>query len=227
MNENQTKATKGQLERRIRNAIVFVPKTKSTISIFFSDKGIKLTADDEMCVIETGYHKHVFYCATNNGISRPWLYTKRVIEIATENLDAIKTENGYYFNVLLDTLKNKEDKSEYNITVFYDWWLQIIFAPLYSIGETEGEQFLLYEYYIHYISRSMILLDQRNEDVTNKQFVEKIFENMREFINNIVETVFLKKKTDEDIIQENADAITEAEQEEWMLNSMEENESKN
>ena len=220
MSNTPNKATKGQLERRIRNAVVFIPKTKDTVSVFFSDKGLKLVADEEICIVETGYHKHVFYSATNTGVSRPWLYTKRIVEIANENIDAIKTPDGYSFNKLLEVLKNKEDKSEYNITVYYEWWLQIIFSPLYSIGETEAEQFLLYESYIHYVSRSMILLDEHKYDMTNKEFVENIFANMREFLSNIDENIFLHKKTDEEIIQENISAIEETEQDEWLLNNL-------
>ena len=131
----QKKPTNAQLQKRIENAIVFVPKTKDTISIFFSDKGVRLVADADGCVIETNYHRHVYSNITSAGVSRPYLYTKRIIEIANGNLDAIKTESGYSFQKLLEGLKAKEDKSEYNIVTYYEWWLMIIFDGLYSISE--------------------------------------------------------------------------------------------
>ena len=54
------KETRDQLERRIRNAIVFIPKTKATQSIYFSDKGLRVIVDDSFAIIETGGHRHVF-----------------------------------------------------------------------------------------------------------------------------------------------------------------------
>ena len=108
--EQKKKLTNAQLQKRIENAIVFVPKTKDTISIFFSDKGVRLVADSDGCVIETNYHRHVYSNITSAGVSRPYLYTKRIIEIANENLETIKTESGYSYQRLRDVLKEKEDR---------------------------------------------------------------------------------------------------------------------
>lgn len=212
----QKKPTNAQLQKRIENAIVFVPKTKDTISIFFSDKGVRLVADADGCVIETNYHRHVYSNITSAGVSRPYLYTKRIIEIANGNLDAIKTKSGYSYQRLLDVLKEKEDKSEYNIVVYYEWFLFNIFQPLYGIGETEIESFLVYEDYLHNIARNAILLSEKTEDVTNKQFVQKVVESIKEFTNELEERVLFPKKTDEQVMQEEIDAIQEQEQNDAM-----------
>lgn len=214
--EQKKKPTNAQLQKRIENAIVFVPKTKDTISIFFSDKGVRLVADNDGCVIETNYHRHVFSNITAAGVSRPWLYTKRVIEIANENLDAIKTESGYSFQKLLEVLNAKDDKSEYNIVTFFSWFLFNIFQPLYGIGETEIESFLVYEDYIHNIARNAILLGEKTEDMTNKQFIKKVFDNMKEFTDNLEENILFPKKTDEQVMQEEIEAIQEQEQNDAM-----------
>ena len=214
--EQKKKLTNAQLQKRIENAIVFVPKTKDTISIFFSDKGVRLVADNDGCVIETNYHRHVYSNITAAGVSRPYLYTKRVIEIANENLEAIKTENGYSFHKLLEIFKNKDDKSEYNIVTYYDWFLFNIFQPLYGIGETEIESFLVYEDYIHNIARNAILLREKTEDMTNKQFIQKVIDNLKEFTDNLEENVLFHKKMDEQIMQENIEAIQEHENEQAM-----------
>lgn len=214
--EQKKKPTNAQLQKRIENAIVFVPKTKDTISIFFSDKGVRLVADNDGCVIETNYHRHVFSNITSAGVSRPYLYTKRVIEIANKNLDAIKTESGYSFQKLLDVLKAKEDKSEYNIAVYYEWFLFNIFQPLYGIGETEIESFLVYEDYLHNIARNAILLSEKTEDITNKQFIQKVIDNIKEFTSELEERVLFPKKTDEQVMQEEIEAIQEQEQNDAM-----------
>jgi hypothetical protein len=212
----QKKETRATIERKIKNAIVFVPKTKDTVSIFFSDKGVRLVADNDGCVIETNYHRHVYSNITAAGVSRPYLYTKRVIEIANENIDAIKTESGYSYQRLLDVLKAKDDKSEYNIVTYYDWFLFNIFQPLYGIGETEIESFLVYEDYIHNIARNAILLSEKTEDMTNKQFIQKVFDNMKEFTDGLTESVLFPKKTDEEIMKEEIEAIQQTEQEQVM-----------
>jgi hypothetical protein len=214
--EQKKKPTNAQLQKRIENAIVFVPKTKDTISIFFSDKGVRLVADADGCVIETNYHRHVYSNITSAGVSRPYLYTKRIIEIANDNLDAIKTESGYSYQRLIDVLKEKEDKSEYNIVVYYEWFLFNIFQPLYGIGETEVESFLVYEDYMHNIARNAILLSEKTKDMTNKQFVQEILESIKHFTEDLEERVLFPKKTDEQVMQEEIAAIQEQEQSDAM-----------
>jgi hypothetical protein len=144
------------------------------------------------------------------------LYTKRIIEIANNNLDAIKTESGYSYQRLVDVLKEKEDKSEYNIVVYYEWCLFNIFQPLYGIGETEVESFLVYEDYMHNIARNAILLSEKTEDMTNKQFIQKVVDNINEFTSNLEERVLFPKKTDEQVMQEEIEAIQEQEQNDAM-----------
>lgn len=214
--EQKKKLTNAQLQKRIENAVVFVPKTKDTVSIFFSDKGIRLVADNDGCVIETNYHRHVYSNITSTGVSRPYLYTKRVIEITQNKLEAIKTESGYSYQRLIDVLKEKEDKSEYNIVVYYEWFLFNIFQPLYGIGETEIESFLVYEDYLHNIARNAILLSEKTEDITNKQFIQKVIDNIKELTDNLEEHVLFPKKTDEQVMQEEVAAIQEQEQNDAM-----------
>lgn len=210
----QKKETRAQLERRIKQAVVFVPKDKDYSSIFFSDKGVRLEVTQDSAVISTNYHRHVFSNITPQGLSRPWLYTKRVIEIALANLDA--ADSGYSYQHLLDTLKAKEDQSEYNIVTYFSWYLYNIFSPLYSIGESEIESFLVYEEYVHGIARQSVLLSEKNEDVTNKCFIEKVISNIKDFTDGIDERILFHKKTDEELIKENIEAIQEQEQEQAM-----------
>ena len=121
----------------------------------------------------------------------------------------MKTDTGYSFALLLATLKEKEDKAEYNIITYFDWWLTNLFSPQFSIGETDIESFLVYEDYIHNIARNTILLDQRNEDMTNQQFIDRLIGHIKEFTADVQESVILHKKTDEQIMSENIAAEQE------------------
>ena len=113
-------------------------------------------------------------------------------------------------------MKAKEEKEEYNIAVFFDWWLQNCFLPLYSIGESEAEAFLVYESYLHNIARQSVILSEKTEDLTNKQFFEAVIKNMQQFIEGTEERVIFPKKTDEEVLQESISAIQEQEQEQAM-----------
>ena len=213
----QKKPTNAQLQKRIANALIHIDKTKGTESIFFSDKGLRLTVNEDYAIIATGFHRHVFNAFNSaQGISRPYLYTKRVIEIAIENINAVETEDGYSFAKLLEVLKAKEDKSEYNIVTYYDWFVFNCFQPLYSIGESEIESFLVYEAYLHNIARQAVLLSEKKEDMTNKQFFENVIKNMQDFIEGVGERVVFHKMTDEEMAQANIEALTQNEQEQAM-----------
>lgn len=208
--------TKGELERRMRNAIVLVPKTKDTVSVFFDDKVLKLTATDDFAVIETGFHRHVFNQATPSGVSRPYLYTKRFIEIAIENDCAVYDAKGNptrSYAKLMDVLKNKEDKTEYNLCWFVDLWLNNIFQPLYGIDETESAAFLIYDTYLHNIARSQIILSEKEKDITNIEFVNQEHELVNKFIDGMKEAVIFHKLTDKELQEREISALQENEQE--------------
>ena len=214
--ETTKKVTNAQLQKRINSAIVFVPKDKETINIFFSDKGVRLTATMDSAVVAFGYSQTIYSNFTAAGISRPYLYTKRIIEIANENLKDIEVDGGYSYQRLLDVLNEKEDKSEYNIVTYFSWFLQNIFSPQFGIAEDEVSSFFVYEDYIHNIAKNSILLDVRNEDLTNKQFIDKMVANIREFTDGLEEYVLLHKKSDEDIAKEEMEAVMATEQEQAM-----------
>lgn len=219
--ETTKKVTNAQLQKRMKSALVFVPRDKEYSGIYFSDKGLNLEVTQDTAVISTGFHRHVFANITNAGVSRPYLYTKRVVEIANENLNAIKTDDGYSFQKLLDVLKEKEDHSDYNIVTYTDWWIFNCFQPLYSIGENEVESFLVYEMYLHNIARNAVLLSEKKEDMTNRQFFDEIIKNMQDFIEGVDERVIFHKMTDEEVMKENIEAAASFESENAMTQEIE------
>lgn len=204
--------SKGQLESRLRNALVFVPKDKDYKGVYFDDKGLRLEVTNDFAVITTGFHRHVFNSITSQGISRPYLYTQRFIEIALSNDCLVKDEKGNItrsYNKLMSVLKEKEDKSEFNVCWYTDLWFNVIFHNLYGIGETEIESFLVYESYLHNLARNKIILSEKTEDITNKMFIEQIGKELVEFTNDVDEHVVFPKKTDDERKKEEIDALGE------------------
>lgn len=210
------KPTNAQLQRRLEKSPLHLDRTKNTISVYFSDKGLRLTVDDleGYALIATNYHTHYFQSWTSQGVSRPFLYTNRIIEIALEN--DCKTEDGYSYTKLLEVLKAKEDKAEYNIATFFSWYLQNIFSQLYSIGESEMESFIVYLDYVYGIAKNAVLLAERTEDVTDKSFVEAVLKNFKEFTEHLEGRVLLPKLTDEEFAKQQMEAMAQDEQEQAM-----------
>ena len=200
----EKKETYKQLLRRLKSAVVLVEKTKETESVFFDDKGLRITVNDEYAVVETGYHSHVFSAYFGGGVSKPWLFMRRLVKIALE------CECNTY-SALLSKLKEKEDKGDYNFVYFVDWWLFNIYHPLYTIGNTDTEFFLVYEEFMHNVAKNSIILEEKESDMTNKDFVNKIVANMREYMSDVTEVVLFKKETDEEITQQNIEALMEQE----------------
>lgn len=203
------KITNGQLQNRLRNAILHIDKTKDTQSVFFDDKGLRLTVNEDFAIIATGFHQHVFTNFTAQGVSRPYLYTKRFIEIALANDCTIKDAKGNVtrsYGKLLGILKEKEDQKEFQVAWYIDLWFNNIFHPLYGIGESEAESFLVYESYLHNIARNKIIMSEKINDMTNLDFIEAVMQEVKAFTEGMDKRTIFKKKTDDEMMQENIEA---------------------
>lgn len=205
------KPTNAQLQRRIKNAVVFVEKDRDTKSIYFDDKGVRLTITIYYAVIETGAHRHVFDAILSNGkISRPYIYSRQFVDIALENDCMVTNDKGEQFRSyakLFEVLKEKEDKTEYNIAKYFDWWAFVIFDGLYSIGEGEFYSWLVYFKYMCSIATNRIIFEEHKEDVSNIQFVKRFVDLINEFTNGIDEITILHALSDEERMKEELEAL--------------------
>ena len=211
--------TKGDLERRMRNALVLVPKDKDYMGVYFDDKGLRLEVTADFAVITTGFHKHVFTNFTAQGVSRPYLYTKRFIEIALANDCTIKDAKGNVtrsYGKLLGILKEKEDQKEFQVAWYIDLWFNNIFHPLYGIGESEAESFLVYESYLHNIARNKVIMSEKINDMTNLDFIEAVMQEVKAYTEGMDKRTIFNKKTDEEMMQENIEAAAAQQSEKAM-----------
>lgn len=215
----EKKLTNGQLQNRLKNAILHIDKTKDTKSVYFDDKGFRLTVNEDYAIIETGFHRHVYNAFTPQGVSRPYLYTKRFIDMALSNDCLIKNSKGETtrsYGKLFDTLKNKEDKNEYNVAWYCDLFFYNIFHPLYGIGESEAESFLVYESYLHNIARNKVIMSEKINDMTNLDFIEAVMKEVKAYTEGMDKRTIFKKKTDEEMMQENIEAAAAQQSEKTM-----------
>lgn len=212
MSNKQAQNTKNDLERRMRNAIVLVSKDKDYKGVYFDDKGLRLEITGDFAVVTTGFHRHVFTSFTSQGVSRPYLYIKRFIEMALANDCMVKDAKGNVtrsYGKLMSILDAKEDKSEFNVAWYIDLWFSNIFHPLFGIGESETESFLVYESYLHNIARNKVIMSEKIDNMTNIGFVNAVTDEERKFVEGINEHIVFKKKTDEEKLKENIEATNE------------------
>ena len=217
--KEEKKPTVAQLERRFKNAILFIDKTKDTQSIFFDDKGLSLIVNEDFAIIGTGFHRHVFNNITAAGVSRPYLYTKRFIEIALANDCTVAKKDGgiiHSYAKLMRVLKDKEDKSEYNLCWYVDLWYNNLFAPLYSIGETSAETYLVYESYMHNVARNQVILSEKVNGMTNKQFIKETDDLVAKYISDMEEVEIFKPMTDDENVKAEIAALSEHQANETM-----------
>lgn len=208
-----TKVTKAQLEKRLQRAVLHIDRDRDYQAVYFSDKGLRLEVTKDYCVVSTMAHSHVFHYLTGAGeVSRPYLYTKRFIELAHELKPIMEDKDGGYYSytLLMELLKKDDDrKDDYAIAFFCDMWFFAIFQNLYIIGEWDSASFITYLSYVCGITRNYILLDEHKEDMTNHEFVNLFVKKIKELTGELEEQVIIKKKTDEELNKENAIALEE------------------
>jgi len=216
MEKQKKSPSKEQLLRRIQHSPLHLERTKHTDSVYFSDKGLRLTVDDteNYALVGTNFHTHVFTAYTSGGFSRPYLYLANFVTMTLEHEKEITTEDGLSYTRLFEVLKAQEDQTQYNIAKYVDWWLYNIFAPLYEIGEGSASSFLVYETYLHNIARNYITLDEHTEDMTTGMFLAALDAKMRELTEGMPDEVLFAKKTDEERMAEEIEALGDMEADE-------------
>ena len=87
---------------------------------------------------------------------------------------------------------------------------------------------LVYVDYMHNIARNSIFLDEHKDGLTNKQFIDKLIELVRDFTKGMEEREIFVAKSDEDIMRENIEAIQQDENEKIIQEQMQsENDEQN
>lgn len=219
----EKKPTNAQLQRRLERAVLHIDRDKETQEVYVADSGLRMTITEDYALVGTLFHRHVFDKVTSAGISRPYLYTKRAVEILLM-FGVQDKEGGYLFDATVNALKESGKETERTLLQYFEWWVFNMQAPLYGIGESDADVFLVYEQYVHNIARNNVLLEEHKEDVTNRAFFESVFNKMREVAENASEYVVLHKMTDEEIVEREARALQEQEEEDALKRSMEDGE---
>lgn len=213
--------TKEQLERRVKNALVFVPKDKSYSAVYLYDHGMRVEVTEDAAVISTNYHKHVFDRFTSAGISRPYIYSRKFVETVIKYKSyATDSEGNFILSKLLDYLESCEDdaakSSDYVFCMYYTWWSYNISSNLYSIGEEWVDSVILYLTFLANVGRDSILLSEKPDGMTAKDFIYSFIDKFNEFAAPFLEgedseMVLFEPKTDEQVAKETIESLLEQE----------------
>ena len=75
---------------------------------------------------------------------------------------------------------------------------------------------MVYESFIHNLARQNVILEEKTDDMTNIQFLDKVQKMEKDFTANINESVIFKKLTDEEVVKSEIEAVQEQEADEAM-----------
>ena len=222
-----TELSKEQLRRRLENATMHLDRTRDTKSVYFGDRGMRLTYDDTIgyALVATNFHTHCFQKITSTSVSRPYLYIKQIVDYALdpENdcLVRDKKDNPvcYSFRKLTEVLDKKEDKIPYLIVNYAGWWLDNIMAPLYSIAEQKQFMFLTYFNFIHNVSCNEVFLSEHKEGMTNRQFCEACIAKVQKLLADMKEEEMFPALSDEERMKAEAEAMEAMENDETLKNT--------
>ena len=125
----QKKATRGELEKRIKNAQLIVDKGKNYKAFYFADRGIGIYICQDYVVSTTNFHQHVWNRIDAMGYNTTCLMLESLVDIANAHSEEIqdKNEKGeVYYS--LDKLKLVETLTETEkiIIQMTEKWLYVI-----------------------------------------------------------------------------------------------------
>ena len=71
---------------------------------------------------------------------------------------------------------------------------------------------------MHNIARQHVLLMEKKDDMTNKQFIDRTIENLRSYMAEMDERVLFPKETDEEALEKESKALEEQAQQSQVAN---------
>lgn len=181
--EQPKKQSKAQLEKKIADAIVMVPKEHAK-TIHLDDRGITFTVTDDYTVISTNYHRSVFTNYTSEGMCTVYYQVNMFIDTLNEYkaLGEVKDDKGNVTAFRLDKLmsnKDKIEKADLNFINRIDKWSMVLTEPLFALTPTHVSSMSLHTMWVSFLSKSNLLLESRDEDMEYYDYFNRFLTNIR------------------------------------------------
>lgn len=220
------KMTNAQLEKRLRNAVLHIDRTKDTKQVFFDDRGLRVVVNEDWACIGCGNYTITFRVITPSGISTQYTFLKRFLDVALANESryTIKDAKGNPFRsyaLFIKTLEKEhadgnDPENDYLWLWYVDKWIFNYECQLASLGESPAQSFATYEQYMHNAACSHVFLSEKTEDMTNHQYVANVIAKLQQYMEGVSENIIFAAQTDDEKAQAEIAALNEQQTEKTM-----------
>ena len=221
----EKKPTNAQLQKRLKNALLHVDRTKAYRAVMFADRNIKIEIEEDVAIISRLSYRMCFEKVVAGGYSRIYLILANVVDMA-QRYDCIKdsVKDGKFTSYwkLWDAVREKEtQQGDLGVLTIFSVWFDVLQSTLFLCPEKADETFALNTIYVLNTYVHGVLAKPYDKDMTNKELMVEISKMVNQYIEEMGdEYIALHKETKEEHEQAVAEALAE-EQIEQTLNDAE------
>lgn len=221
----EKKLTNAQLQKRLKNAVLHIDKTKAYRAVMFADRNLKIEIEEDVAIISRLSYSLCFNKVVAGGYSRVYMILANVVDMV-KRYDCIKENDkvGKFTSYwkLWDAVREKEaEQGDLGVLTIFSVWFDVLQSTLFLCPEKADETFALNTIYVLNTYVHGVLAKPYDKDMTNKELMIEIANEVNEYIAQMGdEYVVLHKETKEEQEQAVADALAE-EQVEQALNDAE------
>ena len=210
----EKKLTNAQLQKRLKNAVLHIDKTKAYRAVMFADRNLKIEIEDDVAIISRLSYSLCFNKVVAGGYSRVYMILANVVDMV-KRYDCIKENDkvGKFTSYwkLWDAVREKEaEQGDLGVLTIFSVWFDVLQSTLFLCPEKADETFALNTIYVLNTYVHGVLAKPYDKDMTNKELMIEIANEVNEYIAQMGdEYLVLHKETKEEQEQAVADALAE------------------
>lgn len=215
---NNVKLTREQLQRRLDKAVLHIDRTKAFRSVYFADRGLRITVEDEVALIGRSSYTLMFDRVVAGGYSRIYMMLSGIVDMASRFDCTAKDSSGEPFTSyyrLRDTLqKEGVDGGEYNVFVIFTAWFDVLQSTLFLAPEKPDEMWALNSIYALNTIVHGVISKPYGKDMDNRELWDELMKEIDGYSETMKgDFLVLRHKDKEEQDKELADALAEIEME--------------
>jgi hypothetical protein len=224
----EKKPTNAQLQKRLKNAVLHIDKTKAYRAVMFADRNLKIEIEEDVAIISRLSYSLCFNKVVAGGYSRVYMILANVVDMV-KRYDCIKENDkvGKFTSYwkLWDAVREKEaQQGDLGVFTVFSCWFDVLQSTLFLCPEKSDEMFALNSIYVLNTYVHEVLSKPYDKDMTNKELSIEISKLFNQYIAEMgEEQVVLHKETKEEQEQAIADAMAADEVEQNLEEQADEN----
>ena len=208
----EKKPTNAQLQKRLKNAVLHVDKTKAYRAVMFADRNLKIEIEDDIAIVSRLSYSLCFNKVVAGGYSRIYMVLANIVDMV-QRYDCTKESEkvGKYISYwkLWDAVREKEaQQGDLGVFTVFSCWFDVLQSTLFLCPERNDEMFALNSIYVLNTYVHEVLSKPYDKDMTNKELSIEISKLFNQYIAEMgEEQVVLHKETKEEREKAIADAM--------------------